>query len=161
MFTNGKAAMLMTGAWDIQAMQQAKTLRWDIAPLPKKKRHATLMGMENYAIAAHTQHPNEAWELFKFLLGPHAQEVMAKELEKQPSRQSVANGPYLGEKTGYHRKVFVDALAYARQAPNIAEWDRVSHYIQDQLDLMWMGKVSVKEGTTKAARQVTEGLRNP
>jgi len=159
MFTNGKAAMLMTGAWDIQAMKEAKALRWDIAPLPMKKQHATLSGMENYAIAAQSKHPKEAWELFKFLLGPQAQEVMGRELEKQPSRQSVANGPYLSEKTSYHRKVFVDALAYARQAPNIPEWDRVSHYIQEQLDFMWMGKVSVKDGTAKAARQVTEGLR--
>ena len=161
MFTGGKAAMLMTGAWDIQAMNEAKTLRWDIAPLPKRKQHATLSGMENYAIAAGTKHPQEAWELFKFLLGPHAQEVMGGELEKQPSRQSVANGPYLAAKTSYNRKVFVDALAYARQAPNIPEWDRVSHYIQEQLDLMWMGKVSVKEGTAKASRQVTSGLANP
>ena len=159
MFTNGQVAMFQTGAWDIQAMQQATTLRWDIAPLPGRKQHATLLGMENYAIAAGTKHPKEAWELFKFLLGPEAQETMARELEKQPSRQSVANGPYLAEKVGYNRRAFVEALDYARQAPNIPEWDRVSHFIQDQLDLMWIGKVSVEEGTRRAARQVTEALQ--
>ena len=159
MFTNGQAAMLMTGAWDIQAMNEARTLHWDIAPLPKKKQHATLLGMENYAIAAGTKHPQQAWELFRFLLGPHAQEVMGKELEKQPSRQSVANGPYLSRDVGYNRRVFVEAMEYARQAPNIPEWDRVSHFIQEQLDLMWIGKVSVKEGTKRASEQVTEALR--
>ena len=159
MFTNGKVAMFQTGAWDIQAMQEAKTLRWNIAPLPKKKQHATLLGMENYAIAAASKHPKEAGELFKFLLGPKAQEVMGTELEKQPSRQSVANGPYLGQKVSYDRKVFVDALGYARVAPNIPDWDRVSHFIQEQLDLMWIGKVSVPEGTKKAAEQVTEALQ--
>jgi len=159
MFTNGKVAMFQTGAWDIQAMQEAKTLRWDIAPLPRKKQHATLLGTENYAIAAGTKHPQEAWELFKFLLGPHAQETMGRELEKQPSRQSVANGPYLEQKTSYRRRVFVEALEYAHAAPNIPDWDRVSHFIQEQLDLMWIGKVSVEEGTRKAAQQVTQGLR--
>jgi multiple sugar transport system substrate-binding protein len=160
MFTNGQVAMFQTGAWDIQAMREAKTLRWDVAPMPKKKQHATMLGMENYAIAASTKHPQEAWQLFAFLVGPQAQEVMASELEKQPSRQSVANGPYLSEKTDYNRKVLVDALGYARQAPNVPEWDRVSHFIQDQLDLMWMGKVSVADGTTKAAEQVTEALQS-
>ena len=159
MFTNGQVAMFQTGAWDIQQMKEAKTLRWDIAPLPKKKQHATLLGMENYAIAAGTKHPKEAWELFKFLLGPQAQETMARELEKQPSRQSVANGPYLAQDAGYSRRAFVDALSYARQAPNIAEWDRVSHFIQEQLDLMWIGKVSVEEGAGRAAQQVTEALQ--
>jgi multiple sugar transport system substrate-binding protein len=158
MFVNGKVAMFQTGAWDIQAMKEAKTLRWDVAPLPKRKQHATLLGMENYAIAAGTKHPEEAWELFKFLLGPESQETMAREMEKQPSRQSVADGPYLAQDAGYARRVFVDALGYARQAPNIAEWDRVSHFIQEQLDLMWIGKVSVEEGTRTAARQVTQAL---
>ncbi len=51
------------------------------------------------------------------------------------------------------------ALAYAKQAPNIPEWDSVRQFIQEQLDLMCIGKVSVKEGTTRAAQQVTEGLK--
>jgi multiple sugar transport system substrate-binding protein len=158
-FVNGQIGMYQTGAWDIQQMQEAKTLQWDIAPLPKRRSHATLLGMENYAIAADSQHPEEAWELFKFLLGPRAQERMAAELEKQPSRQSVANGPYLAQAGGYNRGVFVDALDYARQAPNIPEWDRVSHFIQQQLDLMWIGEVSVEEGTRRAAREVTQALQ--
>jgi len=159
MFANGRVGMFQTGAWDIQAMREAKTLRWDVAPMPKRRQHATLLGMENYAIAATTKHPKEAWQLFAFLLSPEAQAVMASKLEKQPSRQSVADGPYLSEKTDYHRKVLVDALGYARQAPNVPDWDRVSHFIQDQLDLMWLGKVPVAEGTAKAAEQVTDALR--
>jgi len=159
MFTNGQVGMFQTGAWDIQQMQEARALRWDIAPLPKRKQHATLLGMENYAIASGTEHPQEAWELFKFLLGRKAQETMGREMEKQPSRQSVANGPYLAQDVGYSRRAFVDALEYAEQAPNIAEWDRVSHFIQEQLDLIWIGRTSVEEGTRKAARQVTEALQ--
>jgi len=158
LFVNGQVAMFQTGAWDIQQMKEAKALRWDIAPLPKKKDHATLLGMENYAIAAGTKHPQEAWQLFSFLLDKKAQERMGRDMEKQPSRQSVANGPYLEQDVGYDRSVFVEALDYARQAPNIAEWDRVSHFIQEQLDLMWIGKVSVKDGTRRAAEQVTEAL---
>lgn len=159
MFTNGQVAMFQTGAWDIQAMKEAKALRWDIAPLPKQQQHATLLGMENYAIAAGTKHPKESWELFKFLLGAESQETMARELEKQPSLQSVANGPYLAEDAGYDRRVLAEALSYARQAPNVPEWDRVAHFIQEQLDLIWIGEVSVEEGTRKAARQVTEALQ--
>jgi multiple sugar transport system substrate-binding protein len=158
MFANGKVAMYQSGAWDIQILQGAKGLRWDIAPLPKRKKHATMLGTENYAIAAATKHPKEAWELFKFLLGPESQTTMGREMEKQPSRQSVANGPYLKQNTTYHRKVFIDALTYAHAAPNIPDWDRVSHFIQEQLDLMWIGRVSVAEGTKKASQQVTDAL---
>ncbi len=62
-FTTGKVAMFQTGAWDIQAMRATRGLHWGVAPLPKKKQHATLLGMENYAIYAKTKHPKEAWEL--------------------------------------------------------------------------------------------------
>jgi len=159
MFVNGQVGMFQTGAWDIQQMKEAKALRWDIAPLPKRKRHATLLGMENYAIAAGTKHPQEAWQLFAFLLGKQSQERMGRDMEKQPSRQSVANGPYLDQDVGYDRRVFVHALSYARQAPNIPEWDRVSHFIQEQLDLMWIGQVSVTDGARRAAQQVTQALQ--
>lgn len=158
MFQNGRVAIYMTGAWDIQDFLNIPTLHWDVAPLPKQLTRATLMGTENYAIAAATKHPKEAWELFKFLHSAHAQTIMGAKLHKQPSRMSVANGPFLSQKVAYNRRVFVDALSYAKQAPNIPEWDRVSHFLQDQLDLIWAGKVSVAEGTKTAARQVTEAL---
>jgi multiple sugar transport system substrate-binding protein len=158
-FTNGHAAMYETGAWDIQSMKDAKTLRWGVVPMPRQKQQATLLGTENYAIAKGTKHPKEAWELFKFLLGKECQSVMATKLEKQPSRQSVANDVFANLKTGYDARVFVEALSYAHPAPNVADWDKVSHFIQEQLDLMWMGKTSVEAGTEKAAKQVTEGLR--
>jgi len=158
-FTTGKASMFQTGAWDIQSMRATKGLHWGVAPLPKRKVHATLLGMENYALGAKTKHPKEAWLLFTYLLGAQCQGTMANELEKQPSRQSVANGVFLQTKTDYDRRVLVDALAYAHQAPNVPQWDRVSHFIQEQLDLMWLGKTSVPAGAKKAAEQVTEGLR--
>jgi len=157
-FRDGKIAMLQSGAWDIQTFQESKALRWEVAPLPRRKRQATLMGTENYGIAASTKHPEAAWELFKFLLSPHSQQVMAEKLDKQPSRQSVANGPYLAAKVPYNRRVFVEALGYAREAPNIPEWDRIERNIRDQLDKIWIGEVSVQAGGDAAAAAVTQAL---
>jgi len=157
-FKAGRVAMFMSGAWDIQVLKQATTLNWDVAPLPKAKVRTTLLGDENYAISARTRHPQEAWALLAFLLGSKAQITMANELEKQPSRISVSTGPYLAAKSAYNRKVFVDAVGYGQLAPNLPEWDRVSHYLQDELDRMWLGKVSVAEGTKKAAERVTAAL---
>jgi len=160
-FRDGRIAMLQSGAWDIQTFQESPALHWEVAPLPRRKRQATLMGMENYSIAAATRHPEAAWELFKFLLGPHSQQTMADELDKQPPRRSVADGAYLAAQVPYDRQVLVDALSYAREAPNIPDWDRVEHEIREQLDKMWMGEVSVRQGADAAAAAVTEGLREP
>ncbi|HEY3397718.1 MAG TPA: sugar ABC transporter substrate-binding protein [Armatimonadota bacterium] len=158
LFLQGKIAMYMTGPWDVQNMLQKPELSWDVAPLPTKQRAATLLGTENYSISATTPHPQEAWELYKFLLSPHAQEFMGNKLDKMPSRKSVAEGPYLAAPAKYNRKVFVDALAYALPAPNIPEWDEVSNYLQDQLDLIWVGKTTAAAGLKRAATDMNAAL---
>lgn len=157
-FKAGRVAMFMSGAWDVQVLRRSSALRWDVAPLPKKRQRATLAGTENYAISAATAHPKEAWELFKYLLGPESQEKMAAAVEKQPSRKSVAQGPYLAAKVDYNRRVFVDALGYGKLAPNVPEWDRIAHLIQDRLDEIWIGETSVAQGMGQAAREVTKEL---
>jgi multiple sugar transport system substrate-binding protein len=158
-FTQGKVGMYMTGPWDIQVLRQAKGLQWDVAPLPKKKSAATLLGTENYGIWSGSSKQQQAWELFKFLLSAEAQTTMADKLEKMPSRLSVLNGPYSSAKTDYTRKVFVDALGYARQAENIPEWSQVKDLIQDQLDLIWVGQKPVAEGLKTATDNVNKTLK--
>jgi len=158
MFMQERVAMFMTGPWDVQTLLQKPTLQWDVAPLPARKRAATLLGTENYAIAAASKHPQEAWELYKFLLSAHSQEYMAQKLDKMPSRKSVAEGPYLAAPAKYNRRVFVDALSYAQAVPNIPEWDEVAHYLKDAFDRIWVGTQPVDQGLRQATREVNEAL---
>jgi len=158
-FVQGHIAMYMTGPWDIQLLRQTKNLQWDVAPLPRRQAPATLLGTENYGIWSGTKHPDEAWALFQYLLSAEAQTMMADRLEKMPSRLSVLHGAYAQAETDYNRKVFVDALTYARQAENIPEWSQVKDLIQNQLDLIWVGKTSVQAGLKKAAADVNATLK--
>lgn len=156
MFSMGKIGMFISGAWEIQNLRSSH-LDWDIAPLPKRKQHATILGMENYAISRTTERLEEAWLFFKFLLNAESQKVMADKLEKQPSLISIAK-EYVKSDTGYNRQVLVDALQYAKQCPNIPQWSEVGHFWQDELDLIWVGKKSVSEGLSDAARKINEAL---
>jgi len=157
-FKAGRVAMLMSGAWDVQVLRRSPDLRWNVAPLPRRKQRATLAGTENYAIAATTKHPQQAWELFRFLLSPSSQGRMAAEVDKQPSRRSVAQGEYLKAKVGYDRRVLVEALDYGKLAPNVPQWDRISHLIQDRLDQIWNGELGVRPGMRRAAADVSREL---
>lgn len=158
MFCQGRVAMYMSGPWDVREISRRATFRWDVWHLPRKKTAATMLGTENYVIMAGTKHPKQAWELFKFLLSPSSQELMAARQEKMPSRLSVLMGAYLAQKVSYNRKVFVDALDYSRPPPNIPEWDKVAHHIQEQLDLIWTGQVPVEEGLRTATAKVNKML---
>ena len=156
MLMSGKVAMFMTGPWDVQTLLKRPSLQWDVAPLPTRKRAATLLGTENYAMSAKSKHPQEAWELFKFLLSPHAQEYMATKLQKMPSRKSVAEGAYLQAASKYNGKVFVEAISYGQTPPNITQWSEASQKLKDQFDLIWVGKVSVEQGLKDAAANVNK-----
>jgi len=160
-FCVGKIGMYMTGPWDIQALRDAEKssgLKWDVAPLPKGKVQATMLGMENYGIAAATKHIHEAWALYKYLVSPQSQEIMADRLDKMPSRISVAEGPYLAADCGYNRKVFVDALKYAHKPPNIPQWNEIQGILKENFDAIWAGERDVAEGCKRAAEQVNKVL---
>lgn len=157
-FKAGRVGMFMSGAWDIQVFKQAPAFRWEVAPLPKKKTRATLLGMENYCISSSTRRQKLAWELFKFLLSRHAQAVMATQLDKQPSRRSVTQHVYLKQKVHYDRRVLVEALEYGRQAPNLPAWTKAEHYLREQLERMWQGEISVEQGARLAAQLVSQEL---
>jgi multiple sugar transport system substrate-binding protein len=157
-FSQGNIGMFMSGPWDVQTLKKNEGLHWDVAPLPKQKQRATILGTENYAISAKTAHPQEAWELLEFLLSPQSQAFMADRLDKMPSRLSVAQGPYAKAHAGYDRRVFVEAVDYARQPPNIPEWSEIRHYLTEQLDRAWVGEISPAEAGREAAAKVNAFL---
>ena len=157
-FLQGNIGMYMTGPWDIQLLRNAPGLQWDVAPLPKGKSQATMLGTENYGIWQGTKHPEESWKLFTFLLSSETQQYMAEKLEKMPSRVSVLQGPYMQAETDHNRQVFVESLRYARQPENVPEWSQIKDLIQDQLDLIWVGRKSVAEGLRDAANNVNKTL---
>ena len=158
-FARGNVGMYMSGPWDIQTLDRAENLKWGLAPVPEKNKRATMLGTENYAIYSGTRHPEESWELFKFLLSPRAQATMADKLDKMPSRTSVLNGAYARGKATYNRQVYVDALEYARQPANFPEYNQVEGILQAELDRIWIGKVSVEEGLKAAAEKVNKKLK--
>jgi multiple sugar transport system substrate-binding protein len=157
-FARGSVGMYMSGPWDIQTLKRVNTLQWDVAPVPQKKRQATMLGTENYAVYSGSRHPQEAYKLFKFLLSARAQSIMADKLDKMPSRLSVLQGSYASGQSTYDRKVYVDALEYAQQPPNFPEYSQIEGLLQAELDRIWIGQQTVPAGLKAAASKVNAKL---
>jgi len=157
-FARGNVGMYMSGPWDIQTLDEAENLKWDVAPMPTKKTKATMLGTENYGIYAQTKYPKEAWALFNYLLSAKSQAAMSDQLGKMPSRVSVLQGAYAKGKVNYNRQVYVDAVEYAQQPPNIPEYSQVQDILQAELDRIWIGAVSVKDGLRVATDKVNKKL---
>ncbi len=68
LFTAGRAAMIITGPWDVTPIRQGNPdLNWAVAPSLTHKSQATMQGGVSLMIPAASKHPEMAWELIKRL----------------------------------------------------------------------------------------------
>lgn len=67
-FQNGQAGMLIDGSWRTpQLKKDGKKLHFGVAPLPKGQQSMSVSTSCYWGISAQTNHPEEAWQLAKFL----------------------------------------------------------------------------------------------
>jgi multiple sugar transport system substrate-binding protein len=86
-FWDGRVAMVEDGSWALKDILANADFRVGFAPFPAgPARHATLSTTDGFAISATTEHPEEAWELLKFLISQEYSLAMAEANFLQPSR---------------------------------------------------------------------------
>jgi multiple sugar transport system substrate-binding protein len=68
LFTAGRAAMIVTGPWDVGPIKTGNpNLHWDVAPALTGKVQATIAAGTSAFIPKQAKHPDQAWELLKRL----------------------------------------------------------------------------------------------
>ena len=89
-FIAGSGALLEDGVWYYQRMVAAGIdFTPKIAHMPRgPARRATLATIDGYAVAYHTQHPEEAIQFLRYLISPEANLIRAKYYGRQPARRS-------------------------------------------------------------------------
>ena len=86
----GKVAMVEDGSWALKDILSNADFRVGVAPFPVgPEGRATLATTDGFAISATTDHPEEAWELLKFLIGQEYGLAMARANFLQPARSSL------------------------------------------------------------------------
>lgn len=85
LFISGTAAMRMAGPWNWIEFDDNVDFEWDIVPLPQGNEDA--YHRANYlpiAITTQTDHPDEAWELLKFLGYGRGQDIQGEYVSAIP-----------------------------------------------------------------------------
>ena len=89
-FWEGRVAMVEDGSWALKDILANADFRVGIAPFPTGPAgRATLATTDGFAISAGTPHPEEAWELLKFLVSEQYGLAMAEASFLQPARASL------------------------------------------------------------------------
>jgi multiple sugar transport system substrate-binding protein len=101
-FVTRRVAMVEDGSWALKDILAGADFRLGIAPLPAGPvRRVTLATTDGFGIYAHTQHPDAAWELLKFLISKDYGRAMAHAHFLQPARASLVE-----EWVGFIREEF-------------------------------------------------------
>lgn len=149
LFYAGRAAIFLDGSWMVLPVQQnAAGFTPGIAPLMKGPQGAVNRTNDlGDAIYARTPHPEEAWELVKFLAGPTTQKIIAETGTVIP-----ADLDYADLWVEYYKRHGVDASVFVEQLEGRLVGDPVSLKINEFTEvyrryasLLFNGAISVDE----------------
>jgi multiple sugar transport system substrate-binding protein len=89
-FSAGQLAMVEDGSWALKGILENAPFRIGVAPIPAGPTgRVTLSTTDGFGIYSRTRHPQEAWELVKFLVSKEYALAMAEANLLQPARLSL------------------------------------------------------------------------
>ena len=121
-FTSGKAAMYITGPWNVASCEKAG-LKFGVTTLPslpgQSTPSASFSGARTMQVSAYTNHPAEAEAFAKFLISDEMQQLRYELTGAIPSTSIDVDSEYI--------KGFQEQLQYAYPTPSIPKvvnfWD--------------------------------------
>ena len=142
--------------WTPEAIKNQR-FRWDVAPLPRRKKEATTFFADGFAIYKGTKYPSEAWELLKYLTGPTGQGIYCKARKIFPTLKKLANSEVFLNPSAppENKQVFLQAMTHALPLPITPEFSEIDGtIISRQMELALLGQKSAAE----ACKSMKDGI---
>ncbi len=150
-FSSGKAALHITGPWNIKPFSDAG-LNFGVAPLPalpgNDKPCASFSGTRAMFVSAYSDHPAEAADFAKFLISPEMQKLRFDITGAMPSINVKVESPYIPG--------FLAQLDYAFPMPSIPQMNGYWAAMGNASANIWNGADVKKE--LDAANEAILGL---
>ena len=165
-FAMGRVAMFCDIAYGLrQVMDAQKTsdcqFEWDIALPPKgKKSYPIRYTSSGFVIWQGTKHPEEAWELMKFLMSKKYMKACCDAYYYTPARKSLGlSKEYLeNKKTPYDEKVIIRSLERARPLDNIYSLRSLENDFRIAIDKTRLGLEDLKTAMQRVVKKADAAL---
>ncbi len=151
-FIQERAAMVMAGDWAIGAFKDGNPdLQFAVAPLPKGKEAATVIGGFNLGIPTTAPNPDEAWKFIEWLTAQE-QESILQGYNRIQARADILDTEYAAKDPLI--KVFIDQSAVGRARATVPAWDEIENTIMsDAWDSVLLGEATPADALADAAEQ--------
>jgi multiple sugar transport system substrate-binding protein len=159
LFESGKVGMIFDGSWAAVEYNQNEYTKnnVDVSVLPQGKQRATIIAGLGTMISANTQHPQEAWELEKFLGSKDAADINASSGIGMPAYQDTQSA-WVKSMPQFHLQNFVGEVSYAHLFPVTLDTAAWMNEETPFITKIWTGELSPEDGLKQAAQKINAAL---
>jgi len=158
-FRSGAVAMFANGRWEVPGFREITDFTWEVTPRPTGPAgRAQLLTGSAFMISTQSQHPDEAWELLKYITSQRGQSLMTELGLLLPSRLSVARSDFLASRPPENNDVFLDEIQYAKPGPMLPNWRFVQDSAGPILNGILAGNIPVTNGAIQLGELINRAI---
>lgn len=160
LFMTGQVAMVFGNHALIPNFMEAEDLEWDIVGMPRAegKDPVNVAAGAGYVISENTEHLEEAFLLWSFLLGPEGQEIFTESGVLVPGSKEAQNSPVFLDKP-YNAQVFIDETANGLNVTPLAtQWPEAAQTFDSAFEEVWIGQKTAEEAINGVIPSINELL---
>ncbi|MNX18049.1 Cyclodextrin-binding protein precursor [compost metagenome] len=151
-FTEGRSAMMINGPWAIHDVLSSVEFKNQgnigIAPIPSGPGgQGSPIGGHSLVINKYSSHPQESYELIRYLTSTETEVLQSEEFKTLPTQQAAYTDPRLA--SDLLVQGFRAQLDVAKPQPKIPQSSKLYMDFTPNLNAMLLGKESVDEGVRK------------
>ena len=161
LFENGKAVFLRNWPYVYSlALESPIAGKFNIKPMvhAEGKNSGATLGGWGLGISTSTKHPDETWEVMKFLSSEDSQREFVLETGFVPSRTVLFNDPEIVAKYDYYPKL-LNVVKSSALRPPISQYAQASDILQRYLSAAITGRSTPKQAMKAAANETRNLLK--
>lgn len=163
-FNAGKAAMIMTGWWNVGSLKDAK-FNWDIATIPNDQGKGTVIFGQGLAIPSTSKNKDAAFKVVAALTDVIAQQKIVDLLWDIPANAKVLNSDSFlkaaWSKSPLDMKVVADAITKGAIAlPYSSKWNKMQDTISNVVNEMLKGTLTPDAAAVRIQKDLNEQVFN-
>jgi multiple sugar transport system substrate-binding protein len=160
----GKVAMIFMGGWGIWELNGLENLNWGVGAVPRQQTNKIPTFSDPWYITTATKHPQEAFELVKFLITGPGQNSIALDLAAPPADQTLLPEWYKNFATvdpTELEQVYKGAIEHAQETPAslLYGYIQVEDVYNQVTAPIWNGEKTAAEVMPEADKAAEEALK--
>ena len=161
MFVNQMLGMWFTTTGSIRRLRRDTSFAWDVTPVPMKTKRMSEGSIQTYALAVGAKNPDNGWRLLQFFTDQEVARIFIDNGYVIPAKKTYAKD-YIAANQGKNpanMALIVESFSYQTQPNQTLDTQGARRvYRGDNLNEIWDGKVTAKEGLQRVRAAVEAAI---